>query len=65
MAKRAAFGGARIGFEGRTETAEQIFGKQALTPPEMTKRLWDFVKKNGLMRKLSPGGKDVAGRPGG
>ena len=38
------FGGYAISFSGRTETVEQVFGKVEITPSEMTKRIWKFVK---------------------
>jgi len=46
-----AFGNYRISFAGRKETLEEVFGSQDLTPSKMTKKLWDFVKKNNLARK--------------
>lgn len=45
------FGGYTVSFEGRTETLEQIFGKNPITPSEMTKKIWDFVKSKKLARK--------------
>lgn len=45
------FGGCTVSFEGRTETLEQIFGKNPITPSEMTKKIWDFVKSKKLARK--------------
>jgi hypothetical protein len=47
MAKQP-FGGYSIDFTGRQETLEEVFGTADLSPSEMTKRLWDFVKKHGL-----------------
>ena len=46
--KRKPFGGYAIKFAGRTETAEQIFGKKPVTPSEMTKKIWTFVKSRRL-----------------
>lgn len=40
------FGGYRVDFAGRTETMEQVFGTEDLSPGAMTKTLWDFVKRN-------------------
>ena len=58
MAKRKAkskartpFGGYAISFKGRTETLEALFGADAIPPSGMTKKLWDFVKKNKLATK--------------
>jgi hypothetical protein len=45
LAKKIPFGGYNIAFEGCTETVEQLFGKNKLTPPEMTKVLWKYIKK--------------------
>lgn len=50
-AKKAAFGGYKISFAGRKETVEQVFGKTAIAPSEMTKRLWKFVKARRLAGK--------------
>lgn len=46
---RKAFGGMTISFRGRKETAEEVFGARPITPAEMTKRLWAFVRGRGLM----------------
>ena len=46
--KRKPFGGYAIKFAGRTETVEQIFGKKPVTPSEMTKKIWAFVKSKRL-----------------
>ena len=50
-AKKPAFGGYAISFAGRTETAEQIFGKKPITPSEMTKKIWAFVKSKSLSNR--------------
>lgn len=47
MAK-GAFGGKQISFKGQTATMEEVFGPKDLTPPEMSKKLWEYVKKHGL-----------------
>ena len=49
--KRKPFGGYAINFAGRTETVEQIFGKKPVTPSEMTKKIWAFVKSRRLAKK--------------
>ncbi len=49
--KKKAFGGYAISFAGRTETAEQIFGKKPIAPSEMTKKIWTFVKSKRLSNK--------------
>jgi chromatin remodeling complex protein RSC6 len=50
-AKRKPFGGYAISFAGRTETVEQIFGKKPVTPSEMTKKIWVFIKSRRLATK--------------
>ena len=47
-AKKVGFGGVTYSFKGRQETMEQVFGKVALSPPEMMKKLWAFVKAGAL-----------------
>ena len=49
--KKKAFGGYSISFKGRKETLEQVFGKAAIAPNIMTKKLWAFVKKKRLGKK--------------
>ena len=46
--KKKPFGGYGINFSGRTETVEQVFGRGKVTPSEMTKKLWKFVKAKRL-----------------
>lgn len=46
--KRKPFGGYAINFAGRTDTVEQVFGKKPVTPSEMTKKIWAFVKSRRL-----------------
>ena len=48
--KRVQFGGKTVGFGGRTDTVEKVFGKKPLAPSAMTKALWAYVKKNKLMK---------------
>lgn len=50
-AKKPAFGGYKISFAGRKETMEQVFGKKALAPSEMTKAIWKYVKARRLAGK--------------
>ena len=47
MAKRKTkpFGGYNIIFGGCNETLEEVFGRKPVTPSEMTKKLWHYVKK--------------------
>lgn len=49
--KKKAFGGYTINFKGRKETAEQIFGSKPLPPSQMTKKIWQYVKRKKLARK--------------
>jgi len=49
--KRKLFGGYTINFVGRTETAEQIFGKKPVAPSEMTKKIWVYIKSHHLSTK--------------
>ena len=51
MAAKKAFGGYTISFAGRKETVEDVFGKGKVTPSEMTKKLWAFVKSKKLAGK--------------
>ena len=45
------FGGYSISFKGRDESLEQVFGKTSVTPSEMTKKLWKFIKSRKLSNK--------------
>ena len=48
---KKAFGGYSITFKNRDESLEQIFGKTGITPSEMTKKLWKFIKSKRLGHK--------------
>ena len=50
-AKKKAFGGYKINFKGRTETVEDVFGKNDLAPSEMTKKVWVYIKRHKLAGK--------------
>ncbi|MBI5228706.1 hypothetical protein HY991_01250 [Candidatus Micrarchaeota archaeon] len=51
MAKKA-FGGYTISFASvKDATVGEVFGTGAVTPSEMTKKLWVFIKRKGLARK--------------
>lgn len=50
-AKKKPFGGYSISFKGREETLEQVFGKGDITPSQMTKKIWTFVKAKRLASK--------------
>ena len=45
------FGGYAISFKDRQESLEQVFGKTNITPSEMTKKLWKFIKSRKLSNK--------------
>ena len=45
------FGGYAINFKNRKETLEQVFGKTAIPPSQMTKKLWKFIKAKRLGHK--------------
>ncbi len=46
--KRLPFGGYAIDFSGREETLEDVFGWRPISPAQMTKRLWTFIKRRHL-----------------
>ena len=48
---KKAFGGYSINFKNRDDTLEQVFGKAGITPSEMTKKLWKFIKNKRLGHK--------------
>ena len=49
--KKKPFGGYAISFAGREETMEDVFGKGKVTPSEMTKKIWKFIKAKRLASK--------------
>ena len=51
MAVKKPFGGYTISFKGREESLEQVFGKSPVTPSEMTKKIWVFIKSKKLASK--------------
>ena len=55
---KPAFGGLTLDFTNCNQSLEQVFGKKKLTPPQMTRKLWKFVKKNNL-GKIKVGRKEV------
>jgi hypothetical protein len=50
-AKKKAFGGYSISFKGCDDTLESVFGSGDITPSEMTKKIWAYVKKNKIAGK--------------
>ena len=49
--KKKPFGGYTISFSGRKETVEDVFGKKPVTPSEMTKKIWGFIKSKKLANR--------------
>ncbi|HLC48262.1 MAG TPA: hypothetical protein VJI13_04280 [Candidatus Norongarragalinales archaeon] len=47
---RKAFGGMKISFKGQDSSLEDVFGGAPISPSEMTKKIWAFVKRKGLMK---------------
>ena len=45
------FGGYSISFKGCNDTAEDIFGSAKIAPSEMTKKIWNYVKRKKLSSK--------------
>ena len=48
---RKPFGGYTIKFSGRQDTLEQVFGNAPVTPSQMTKKIWIFIKSRRLANK--------------
>jgi chromatin remodeling complex protein RSC6 len=53
MAKKqkVAFGGYTINFKGCSDTLESVMGSKPMPPPEMTKKIWAYVKKKRIASK--------------
>ncbi len=47
---KKAFGGYTISFKGCTHSMEAVFGDKPVSPSDMTKKLWAFVKKHKLAK---------------
>lgn len=47
-AKKKPFGGYNLNFTDCHETLEQVFGKKPITPSQMTKKIWNYIKYWGL-----------------
>src|SRR5262249_20613115 len=50
-AKRVLFGGYQVSFKGRTDTLQSLFGSAPMPPSDMTKLLWEYVKRHRLATK--------------
>lgn len=48
---KKAFGGYTINFRDCDHTLEQVFGRSAIAPSQMTKKLWAYVKRNRLNKR--------------
>lgn len=48
---KKAFGGMTVSFRGCKDSLEDVFGSSGIAPSEMTKKLWAFIKRKGLMKK--------------
>ena len=51
MVKKKAFGGYTVSFKGKNDSVESVFGSKPLPPSQMTKKLWEYVKKHRLSKK--------------
>lgn len=40
-----------VNFKGREETLEKIFGAKPLPVTQMTKKIWEVIKKHKLLKK--------------
>ncbi len=49
--KKAAFGGYAIHFKGCSDTIESVMGSAPIGPSEMTKKIWEYVKRKKLGKK--------------
>jgi len=50
MAKKA-FGGYSICFKGCKDSVEKVFGTGRLAPSQMTKKIWQYIKRKRLAKK--------------
>ena len=50
MAKKP-FGGYSICFKGCKDSMEKVFGTGRLPPSQMTKKLWQYIKRKRLAKK--------------
>lgn len=48
---KKAFGGYAISFKGCKDPVEKVFGEKPISPSEMTKKLWVYVKAKKLSNK--------------
>jgi chromatin remodeling complex protein RSC6 len=50
-AAKVPFGGYEVCFKGCADTLEALFGSAPMPPSQMTKRLWEYVKRHRLATK--------------
>ena len=48
--KKRAFGGYTVTFKGRRDTMERVMGREDLSPSEMVKKLWAYIRAHQLGR---------------
>jgi hypothetical protein len=51
MAAKKPFGGYTVNFKDCEDSMEKVFGNKPITPSEMTKKLWAYVKGHKLAGK--------------
>jgi len=51
MPAKKPFGGYAICFKGCEDSMEKVFGTDKITPSEMTKKIWAYVKRKGIAGK--------------
>ncbi len=51
MAAKKPFGGYAICFKGCNDSMEKVFGTGKVTPSEMTKKLWKYIKSKKIAGK--------------
>jgi len=49
--KKKPFGGYTIKFAGCSDSLEKVFGSKPVTPSDMTKKIWGYVKRKRLAKK--------------
>jgi len=51
-AKRVPFGGYKVNFSSVSDmTLGEVFGTSDIVPSQMTKKIWDVIKRKGLASK--------------
>jgi len=52
MSKAKPLGSYRVQFKGAKDSLETLFGTKALDTGEMTKKLWGYVKRKKLIKRV-------------